>query len=252
MSSIPDQNEIDPRVNLALQAFLEFADRGEFIDREQFLAKHPEIADQLRSFITDSDDLARRVVAHADVSAEVSTNRSLAETLTSGSPGGIPTLPEVFGRYRVNRLLGKGAMGAVYLAQDTQLSRQVALKVPSFGNDQSNELLERFYREARAAATLRNPHICPVYDVGEISGQHYISMAYIEGHPLSDVIKSNGPLSERQALLLVRKLALALQEAHDEGVIHRDLKPGNVMIDSRGEPVIILVWPARRVTRRPA
>lgn len=123
--------------------------------------------------------------------------------------------------------------------QDTQLSRQVAIKVPSFGGEQSEELLQRFYREARSAATLRNPHICPVYDVGEIDGQHYISMAYIDGHPLSDVIKANGPQPERHVLLLVRKLALALQEAHNQGVIHRDLKPGNVMVDARGEPVVM-------------
>ena len=102
-------------------------------------------------------------------------------------------------------------MGAVYLAQDTQLSRQVAIKVPHFRNDQTDELLQRFYREARAAAKLRNPNICPVYDVGEIDGQHFISMAYIEGQSLSEVIKANGQLPETKALLLTRKLALALQ-----------------------------------------
>ena len=129
-------------------------------------------------------------------------------------------------------------MGTVYLAHDRQLSRQVALKVPRFDADQPDELLQRFYRETRSAALLRSPHICPVYDVGEIDGQHYISMAFIEGRPLSDVIKRNELKSQRQVLLLVRKLALALQLAHEQGIVHRDLKPGNVMIDTHGEPVI--------------
>ncbi len=160
----------------------------------------------------------------------------------TGSPlpqAGGGTLPESFGRYRVERLLGRGAMGAVYLARDTQLSRQVALKVPNFKGDDSDEVLERFYREARLAATLRNPYLCPVYDVGEIQGVHYISMAYIEGRSLAELIKASGPQKERASLLLVRKLAIALQEAHSAGIIHRDLKPANVMIDVRGEPVVM-------------
>ncbi len=78
----------------------------------------------------------------------------------------------------------------VYLAEDTQLERQVALKTPHFEKQPTDELLERFYREARAAATLRHPNICPVYDVGQIEGTHYISMAYIEGNPLSAFIRA--------------------------------------------------------------
>jgi serine/threonine protein kinase len=234
-----ESNALDARVNSALQDFLERTDRGENVDQEQFLAGHPEIADQLRSFILDAADLAHRAVIDSIPSAEVSTNQSVSETIAPQSSAGLPALPEVFGRYRLQRLLGRGAMGAVYLAQDTQLSRKVAIKVPTFHHDQSDEILQRFYIEARAAATLRNPHICPVYDVGEIAGWHYISMAYIEGHSLSDVIKANGAQPERQVLLLIRKLALALQEAHNQGIIHRDLKPGNVMLDTRGEPVVM-------------
>ena len=228
---------LDARVNQVLQEFLERIDRGETVDREQFLADHADLADQLRSFIADSEDLTRRA-ARVD-QAEVSTNQSLSETIAPASLSPGPTLSESFGRYRLRRVLGRGAMGAVYLAQDTQLDRQVAIKVPNFSEDRSEELLKRFYFEARAAAMLRNAHICPVYDVGEIDGQHYISMAYIEGCPLSEVIRTKGPQPERQVLLLIRKLALALQEAHDRGVIHRDLKPGNVMVDRRGEPVVM-------------
>ncbi len=86
------------------------------------------------------------------------------------------------------RCLGSGAMGDVYLADDTQLDRPVALKIPRFADDRDGELIERFYREARAAATVRHPNLCPVYDAGEIDGIHYLSMAFIEGRPLYDVL----------------------------------------------------------------
>ncbi len=148
-------------------------------------------------------------------------------------------LKEQFGRYRIVSVLGQGAMGTVYLAEDTQLKRQVALKTPHFEKELSGELLERLYREARAAATLRHPNICPVHDVGEIEGTHYISMAYIEGHPLSAFIRASKPQPERQILIVVRKLAQALQEAHDQKIVHRDLKPANIMVDKRGEPLIM-------------
>ncbi|MEW4491087.1 protein kinase [Thalassoglobus sp. JC818] len=158
-------------------------------------------------------------------------------------------ISETFGRYKVEKILGQGAMGAVYLARDTQLDRDVALKIPKFGlnnNVGDQELLERFYREARAAATLRSPYICPVHDVGEIEGQHYISMAYIEGRPLKDFTKSKKKHSERQIVTTVRKLAQGLAEAHEIGVVHRDLKPANIMVDRKGEPVVMDFGLARR------
>ncbi|QDT53032.1 Serine/threonine-protein kinase PrkC [Caulifigura coniformis] len=139
----------------------------------------------------------------------------------------------------MEKLLGQGAMGDVYLAEDTQLSRKVALKIPKLDTSDSDERLERFYREARLAATVRNPYLCPVYDVGEIAGVHYIAMAFIDGKPLSEVIKSSGRQKERAALILIRKVAVALNEAHAAGIVHRDLKPANIMIDARGEPVVM-------------
>jgi serine/threonine protein kinase/HEAT repeat protein len=130
-------------------------------------------------------------------------------------------------------------MGSVYLAHDTQLDRRVALKVPHIDPDGSPLALERFYREARAAATLHHPNLCPVYDAGQIDGVPYLTMAYVEGRPLTDFIDPKKPVAPRQAAALVRKLALALQEAHAKGVVHRDLKPGNVMITTAREPVVL-------------
>jgi formylglycine-generating enzyme required for sulfatase activity len=148
------------------------------------------------------------------------------------------TLPEPFGRYRILKKLGQGGMGSVYLALDTQLGRKVGLKVPHLEPGDST-VLQRFYREARAAATLHHPNICPVHDVGEHDGIPYLTMAYIEGRTLAARLQDGEPLPQREAAEIVRKLALALQEAHAKGVIHRDLKPANVMIDHRGEPVVM-------------
>jgi formylglycine-generating enzyme required for sulfatase activity/predicted Ser/Thr protein kinase len=155
-------------------------------------------------------------------------------------------MPRNFGRYRVIRLLGKGGMGTVFLADDTQLERQVALKVPQFSADDGEEVLERFYREARAAATLNHPNLCPVYDVGEIDGIHYLTMAYIDGRPLSDSLRPGQPMSVDIAVSTVCKLARAMAEAHEKGIVHRDLKPSNIFVNQRGEPVVMDFGLARR------
>ncbi len=154
-------------------------------------------------------------------------------------------MPEVFGRYRIQRPLGAGAMGAVYAALDTQLDRVVALKIPFFA-DNDPDVIDRFYREARAMATLHHPNICPIFDVGAIDGVHYLTMALIEGRPLSEDLKSGQPDQNRQAAIVIRKLALALHSAHQLGIVHRDLKPGNVMINPDHEPVIMDFGLARR------
>ena len=158
------------------------------------------------------------------------------------------SLPEQFGRYIILSRLGGGGMGAVYLAEDSQLGRRVALKVPSFGPEEGEESRNRFLEEARAAATLDHPSLCPVYDVGEVDGRLYLTMAYIEGKSLAEIVRSEG-MPERQVAALVGKLAVAMQEAHARGIIHRDLKPANIMIRATGgrrEPVIVDFGLARR------
>ncbi|MSR58438.1 MAG: hypothetical protein EXS05_12425 [Planctomycetaceae bacterium] len=158
---------------------------------------------------------------------------------SAGKQFGSDSPPREFGRYRIVRALGEGAMGTVYLADDTQLHRQVALKIPQLNESRDGTRLERFYREARLAATLSHPNICPIHDVGEHQGTHFISMGFVQGKPLSAFIKPEKPLAERTAASLIRKIALALQEAHAHDVIHRDLKPANIMIDQRGEPIVM-------------
>jgi serine/threonine protein kinase len=187
---------------------------------------------------------ARGTVASS--AGQTSTDRSCPPVVTDNpSPPGV--FPAEFGRYRILKALGQGAMGVVYLAEDTQLGRKVAIKIPQLGDNRDDMRLERFYREARLAATLRHPNICPVHDVGEFQGTHFISMAYIEGRPLTAALKPDKPIPQRAAASTVRKIALALHEAHSRGVIHRDLKPANIMVDRRGEPIVMDFGLAREV-----
>jgi serine/threonine protein kinase len=168
----------------------------------------------------------------------------------AATPAPVPAqpgrLPEHFGRYHILKELGRGGMGAVYLARDGQLDRLVALKVPHFSPDDATAL-ERFHREAKVAATLTHPNLCPVYDVGALDGVHYLTMPFIEGRPLSALVRPGMP--EAEAADLVRRLALALEAAHQKGVIHRDLKPGNVMLNEHGDPVVMDFGLARRANR---
>jgi serine/threonine protein kinase len=150
------------------------------------------------------------------------------DTLPRPGASGSVHLPKQFGRYRIVRPLGRGGMGGVYLARDGDLDRLVALKVPRFALDDP-EAVERFQREARAAATIDHPNVCRVYDVGRIDGLPYITMAYVEGPTLADVLR-DGPLTPRRAAEMARDIARALAEAHRRGVVHRDLKPANILM----------------------
>lgn len=149
---------------------------------------------------------------------------------------GSQTIP--FGRYELLRVLGEGSMGSVYLARDTQLQRQVAIKVPKLDEGDRADL-QRFHREARTLATLRHPHLCPVFDVGEVGGIHFFTMAYIEGGTLADYLSAGEALPDRQVARLIAKTASALDAAHQAGIVHRDLKPANIMIDRNKEPVVM-------------
>jgi serine/threonine-protein kinase len=144
--------------------------------------------------------------------------------------------PRVFSeRYELNHLIARGGMAEVYRAHDRLLDRPVALKVlfPELSVDRT--FVERFRREAQAAANLSHPNIVPVFDWGEDSGAYFIVMEFIDGRPLSSVLKTAGPLSADRAADIGAHVAAALGYAHKHGVIHRDVKPGNVLITDEGQ-----------------
>ncbi|WIM86092.1 protein kinase [Candidatus Mycobacterium wuenschmannii] len=135
-----------------------------------------------------------------------------------------------FGPYRLNRLLGRGGMGEVYEAEDTRKGRVVALKLisPDFSNDPMYR--ERMQREAGAAGRLTEPHVVPIHDYGEINGQLYLDMRLIDGESLAAALSRTGPMSAPRAVAIVRQVAAALDAAHANGIIHRDVKPENILI----------------------
>jgi serine/threonine-protein kinase len=147
--------------------------------------------------------------------------------------------PKKLGRYEILQPLGQGAMGSVYKARDPAIDRTVAVKTVGtvlLGSEAAEEFLERFRREARAAGRLSHPHIVPVHDMGvdEATGTPFIVMEYVDGVSLATVLKENAALPVPQALEVIGQVASALDEAHRSGIVHRDVKPANVFLDSRG------------------
>src|SRR5262249_25970191 len=140
-----------------------------------------------------------------------------------------------FGDYQLLEEIGRGGQGIVYLARQKSLHRTVALKVISLGQWASKAHLKRFRREVEAAASLDHPNIVPIYEVGERDGSCYFSMKFVEGGRLDEVIKRT-PMSIRQAAELIAKVARTAHYAHQHGILHRDIKPGNILLDGKGEP----------------
>src|SRR5215210_4669389 len=137
------------------------------------------------------------------------------------------------GRYEIRSPIGKGGMGEVYLARDTQLERTVALKIfpPDVASDQQR--MNRFVREARATAALSHPNIAHIYEIGQADDVTFIAMEYVEGHTLRQYMKS-ARIALDEALDIAVQVASALSEAHAEGIIHRDIKPENIMLRPDG------------------
>ncbi|WP_060209574.1 Stk1 family PASTA domain-containing Ser/Thr kinase [Sporosarcina koreensis] len=138
------------------------------------------------------------------------------------------------GRYEVLRGIGEGGMSKVYLAHDIILDRDVAIKVLNYDFANEQDLKKRFQREALSATSLTHPHIVNIFDVGEDEELHYLVMEYIEGQTLKKYIQMNGPLRVQEAVRIMRQLVSAIANAHHNGIVHRDIKPQNILMDSEG------------------
>ncbi|MDE2257970.1 MAG: serine/threonine protein kinase, partial [Xanthomonadaceae bacterium] len=143
-------------------------------------------------------------------------------------------MKEHLGHYDIIAELGRGGMGVVYKGYETSLNRYVAIKVlaESLAHDES--VKERFLREARSMAALNDPHIISIYFIGDDAGQTYFVMEFVDGESLGSLLKREGKLKPEQAAKIVYQTAQGLATAHDRGVIHRDIKPGNLMLTSKG------------------
>src|SRR5260370_23909082 len=139
------------------------------------------------------------------------------------------------GDYELLEVVGRGGQGVVYRANQKSLNRTVALKMISLGSWATEAHLKRFRREAEAAASLEHPGIVPIYEVDERDGSCYFSMRFIEGGQLDEIVRRE-PMPIRQATELIAKVARTVHYAHEHSILHRDIKPGNILLDRKGEP----------------
>src|SRR5204862_689080 len=140
-----------------------------------------------------------------------------------------------FGDYELLEEIGRGGQGVVYRARQKSLNRTVALKVIGLGHWATEAHLKRFRREAEAAAKLEHPGIVPIHEVGERDGSCYFSMKFVEGGQLDEVVRRE-PMPIRRAVEFIAKVARIVHYAHEHGILHRDIKPGNILLDAKGEP----------------
>jgi serine/threonine-protein kinase len=159
-------------------------------------------------------------------------------TSSDGQPARFLPGDMVARRYRIVGLLGRGGMGEVYRADDLKLGQPVALKFITAGFENDPGRLDRFLNEVKLARLVSHPTVCRVFDVGEIGGEHYLSMEYVDGEDLASLLSRIGRLPKDKAVELSRQLCAGLAAAHEQGILHRDLKPSNVMIDGRGRAKI--------------
>jgi hypothetical protein len=221
--------ERDTRLAVILEQARAELRRGTTPDVAAWQARHPDLADELPDLLATLRDL--------DTAADewrwlASATRSFAPLAPVESATTAEPLPAWLGRYRILECIGAGGMGTVSKAEDPQLQRVVAIKVPR------RDLLvadrrgvERFLREARAAARVHHPHVCPIHDVGEQDGLPYVVMAFVAGPALAERLRGGRFEDAREAADLGRQIAAGLSAVHGCGIVHRDLKPGNVLLD---------------------
>ncbi len=240
-----ERSERRERLDNVIADYLRAVDSGQSPDPEALFQQHPDLADEIAEFFQGQAEL-QQLAADSDEEADptlmTDANPALEKTYvpdTEPTTKGRPARECVgyFGDYELLAEIARGGMGVVYKARQVNLDRVVALKMILAGHLASEEDVRRFYQEAEAAANLDHAGIVPIYEVGQHEGQHFFSMAFIEGESLAQRL-SRSVLPAREAAELVREIAEAVQYAHEKGVVHRDLKPANILLNREGEPRI--------------
>jgi hypothetical protein len=239
----PNLSPREQRLHEVLAAFLAEVEAGRSPDREALLRQYPDLSAELRAFFTDHDRM-RRVAAPV---------RALAATPSAPLPAATETVPppgvirvRYFGDYELLEELGRGGMGIVYKALQRSLNRLVALKMILSAQFASPAEVERFRREAQAVAQLDHPGIVPLYELGEHEGQRYFSMKWIEGNNLRQDLP-HFRANHRAAARLLATVARSVHAAHRCNILHRDLKPGNILLDADKQPHVADFGLAKRL-----
>lgn len=216
------------------------ARQGHEPDVSAAVARHPHLSAELRELWAAAQ--------FADAFARPRSRPPAPPTLpaTVVLPGS-PTLPRQFGEYELLEELGRGGMGVVYKARQPKLDRTVALKMILRGEHATTQDQQRFSIEAQAAGRLQHPNIVQIYEAGEVDGQPYFSMQWVEGQTLG-ALMSSGPMRPREAARIMAAVSQAVHHAHERGVLHRDIKPSNVLIDAQGQPHVTDFGLAKRVS----
>jgi hypothetical protein len=234
--------DVERRVEELAEEYLDRLQAGERPDRQALLEAHPELAAVLGPRLALVEVMFRASQPGVAASPQAKLTISDPEGTVTHDPADHPA---AVGRFQVRQVLGSGSFGTVYKAYDPELHRTVAVKVLRAGKYAGAEELERFLREARSAAQLRHPGIVPIHEIAQGAGHPYIVSDYIDGLTLADLLTGRRPTFRESAELVVR-VAEALEHAHRAGIVHRDVKPGNILLDRAGQPYIADFGLARR------
>lgn len=216
--------------------------------REALKAKDPVEEERVRKLQERVENLENLVCRlDSEINYQIEKSMSSGRFVTSASEAGNSQMPTTFmnvaaaleGRYQILKELGRGGMGIVFQAQDKQLNEQVAIKILSPMLSNNSEALERMKREVSSARRITHPNVIRIHDISEVAGLNFVSMEYFNGISLKEQIKKTGPMSLMQAFNIASQVCDGLEAAHRQGVIHRDLKSQNIIINSAGQIKII-------------